>query len=121
MQSTAADTWCFEYTITARDGADVDRDRSDAMRSALNEWVETQDLVIEGGGALPFGTDALPKWDVMIWLQASDKTSSVSRAKAGELWKHILELAKADGLKVEGTYSPPPFRDSDSGRSRRSR
>ena len=113
MQATAADTWCFEYTITARDGADVDRVRSDAMRAALNEWVETQDLVIEGGGALPFGTDALPEWSVMIWLQAADKTSPVARAKAGEMWKHILELAKADGLKIEGTYTPPPFRTEE--------
>jgi hypothetical protein len=119
MQATAADTWCFEYTIAARDGSSVDRGRPDAMRAALNEWVEAQELVIEGGGALPFGTDSESEWSVMIWLQAADKKSPVSRAKAGEMWKQILELAKADGLKVDGEYTPPPFRTEERRRSRR--
>lgn len=119
MQATAADTWCFEYTIAARDGASVDRVRSDAMTAAINNWVEAHDLVIEGGGALPFGDETLPQWDVMIWLQATDQTSPVSRAKAGEMWTHILELAKADGLKIDGAYSPPPFRGEERRRSRR--
>ena len=110
MQETAADTWCFEFTVAARDGASVDRVRSEAITTAIIEWGEARDLGIDGGGALPLGSGTLTEWSVMIWLQAADGTTPVSRARAGEMWAHILELARADGLKIAGDYSPPPFR-----------
>ena len=121
MQVTAADTWCFEYTVAARDGASVDRGRSDAITTAIIEWVEARELGIGGGGALPFGDPTRTEWEVMIWLEAADGTTPVSRARAGEVWKRLLELASADGLKIAGDFSPPPFRGEGGDRLSRPR